>query len=83
MSNNKLIFATVSAANAGHAPHTGNRAWISVAGAIACLVALGALIGQTSMIAPAKLWVLAAMLALAVLIEGTYRLAKREIRLQD
>ncbi len=35
------------------------------------------------MTAPAKLWVLAAMVALAVMIEGGYRLAKREIRLRE
>ena len=78
-----LIFAAVNAANARQASHTGSRGWISVTGAIACLVALGALIWQTSMTAPEKLWVLAAMVALAVMIEGTYRLAKREIRLHE
>jgi transaldolase len=52
-------------------------------GAVACLAALGALIWQTTMTAPAKLLVLAAMAALAVLIEGSYRLAKRQIRLHE
>ncbi len=78
-----LIFAAVNAANARHARHTGSRAWISVAGAVACLIALGALIWQTSMTAPAKLWVLAAMVATAMAIEGGYRLAKRELRLHE
>jgi len=78
-----LIFAAVNAANARHAGYTGSRVWISVSGAVACLIALGALIWQTSMSAPAKLWVLAAMVASAMAIEGGYRLAKRELRLHD
>jgi amino acid transporter len=72
-----LIFAAVNAANARHARHTGSRAWISVSGTVACLTALGALIWQTSMTAPAKLWVLAALVASAVAIEGGYRLDAR------
>jgi len=44
-------------------------------------MALGALIWQTAHTAPAKLWVLFAMLGLALLIEGGYRLAKRTMRL--
>ncbi len=75
-----LIFAAVNAANARHASHAGSRGWISVIGAVACLVALGALIWQTTTTAPAKLLILAAMLALAIAIEGGYRLAKRELR---
>ena len=78
-----LIFAAVNTANARHAQHTNSLAWISVAGAVACLAALGALVWHTTMTAPAKLWVLAAMVALAVTIEGGYRLAKREIRLHE
>lgn len=78
-----LIFAAVNSANARHAPHTHSRGWISAAGALACLLAFGALVWQTAMTEPAKLWVLAAMLALAVLIEGAFRLAKREIRLHE
>jgi len=78
-----LIFAAVNAANARNATHTGSRGWVSTAGAVACLAALGALIWQTSVTAPAKLWGLAAMAALAVMIEGGYRLAEREIRLHE
>jgi len=59
------------------------RAYYMAAGALACLVVFGALVWQTATTAPAKLWVLAAMLALAVLIEGAFRLAKREIRLHE
>ncbi len=76
-----LIFAAVNVANARHASHAGSRGWISIVGAVACLVALAALIWQTTTTSPAKLWILAAMLALALAIEGAYRLAKRELRL--
>jgi amino acid transporter len=78
-----LIFAAVNTANAWHAQQTNSRSWISAAGAVACLTALGALIWQTTTTAPAKLWVLAGMVALAVLIEGSYRLARRELRLHE
>ena len=78
-----LIFAAVNAANAWHAAHTKSHRWISVSGAVACLAALGALVWQTAMSSPEKLWVLAAMIAIAVLIEGGFRLTKREIRLHD
>ncbi len=78
-----LIFAAVNAANALHASHTKSRAWISFIGAGACAAALGALIWQTARTSPGKLWVLVAMVALAVGIEGAYRLAKREIHLDD
>lgn len=78
-----LIFAAVNTANARHTRRTRSRGWISVAGAVACLAALGALVFQTARTGPMKLWVLAAMIALAVLIEGLYRVAKREIRLHE
>ena len=78
-----LIFAAVNAANARRASHTNSRAWISACGAGACVAAFGALVWQTARTGPAKLWVLAVMVALAVMIEGGYRLAKREIRLHD
>jgi amino acid transporter len=78
-----LIFAAVNTANARHSPHTNSRRWISAAGAVACLAALGALVWQTARTGPAKLWVLAAMITLAVMIEGSYRLAKQEIRLHE
>ena len=78
-----LIFAAVNSANARHATRTKSRGWISGAGIAACLAALGALIWQTWMTGPGQLWVLAAMVALAVTIEGGYRLAKREIRLRE
>jgi amino acid transporter len=77
-----LIFAAVNAANARAASRTGSRRWISAAGAVACLVALATLIWQTAVAEPSQLWVLAAMIALSVVIEGGYRLADREIRIR-
>ncbi len=78
-----LIFAAVNTANAFQAPQTNSRGWISAAGAAACLAALGALVWQTARTGPGKLWVLAALVALALMIEGGYRIAKREIRLHE
>jgi amino acid transporter len=78
-----LIFAAVNTANARLASHTKSRGWISAAGAVACLAALGALVWQTAQTGPMKLWVLAAMVILAVVIEGIYRLTKREIQLHE
>ncbi len=78
-----LIFAAVNIANARHAPNTKSHGWISAAGAVACLAALGALIWQTARTGPMKLLVLGAMVVLAVVVEGAFRLAKREIRLLD
>jgi amino acid transporter len=75
-----LIFAAVNVANARHAARTSSRGWISSVGAAACLAALAALVWQTAQTAPMKLWVLAAMLGLAVLIEGSYRLVKLRIQ---
>ncbi|MGA9420792.1 MAG: APC family permease [Rhodanobacteraceae bacterium] len=76
-----LIFAAVNAVNALQAKRTNSRAWISATGSVACLTALVALIWQTTRTAPAKLYVLAAMIALALTIEGGYRLTGRVIRL--
>jgi len=78
-----LIFAAVNTANALKASHTKSRGWISAVGAVACLVALCALVWQTAQTGPTKLWVLAAMILLAVTIEGIYRLTKREIHLHE
>ena len=78
-----LIFAAVNTANARHRRHTNSRGWISLTGAAACAAAFGALVWQTAQTGPSRLWVLAAMVALAVLIEGLFRLTKREIRLHQ
>jgi len=76
-----LIFAAVNAANVRRARETHSRAWISVIGGLACIAALAALIWQTASSKPGDLWVLVGLLAIAVGIEGGYRLAGREIRL--
>jgi amino acid transporter len=77
-----LIFAAVNSANALHAKKTGSLAWISLTGAAACVLALAALVWQTAMAEPSKLWVLAVMLALAAAVESGYRLAGREFRIR-
>ncbi len=76
-----LIFAAVNAANTHHASRTNSRAWISATGAVACVAAMTALVWQTAQTEPGKLWVLAVMIALALLIEDGYRLMKRSVRL--
>ena len=78
-----LIFAAVNSANLRCAAITAGKRWLSASGIVACVVALGALIWQTARSAPAKLWVLAAMLGLALLIEGGYRMAGRKPQLHD
>ncbi|HYW02931.1 MAG TPA: APC family permease [Gammaproteobacteria bacterium] len=68
-----LIFAAVNVANVRCADRTGSRRWISATAVVACLLALAALLVRTAMDTPAKLTVLAAMLALSVGIEASYR----------
>lgn len=70
-----LIFAGVNAANAKLANETGSRRWISVLGAVLCLVALLVLLGQTWTTSPWRLTILGGMVASAFLMEGGYRLA--------
>ncbi len=72
-----LIFAAVNAANARLARQTGSRCWISVLGTLLCLGALASLIRYTGGHNPAHIWVLTAMLALAFIIEGAYRLWRK------
>jgi amino acid transporter len=77
-----LIFAAVNAAQMRQARRAGSRGWIAGAGVVACLGALAALLWQTASTSPRQIWVLGAMVGLAVAIEGSYRLGKkREIRL--
>ena len=47
---------------------------------MACVAALGTLVWQMVTTAPAKLWVLAAMITIALVVEGTYRVVKGERR---
>jgi amino acid transporter len=78
-----IIFGAVNIANARRARDTHSHAAISVVAALACGGALGALVWQTLRTQPSKLWVLVAMVGLAVAVEGLYRLAHREIRLRE
>jgi amino acid transporter len=75
-----LIFAAVNVANVRHASQTNSHRWISASGAVACIAALGALVWQTAQTAPMKLWTLAVMLGVAVVIEAAYRLLKGRFR---
>jgi amino acid transporter len=67
-----LIFIAVNTANAVLAGKTGSPRWIPVLGAVLCLGAFGCLLWQTFRSQPSHLWVLAAMLAAAFLIESAY-----------
>ncbi len=70
-----LIFAAVCAAGWKlHAEANASRA-ACAGGAALCLLALAALVWHVATTAPARLWVLAAMLGLAAAIETAYRAA--------
>jgi len=69
-----LIFAGVNAANLRLAKETGSRRWLSLLGAILCLLALGSLIWQTATTSPHRLWILLAMAGGAFLVEASFRL---------
>jgi amino acid transporter len=68
-----LIFAGVNAANLILRKTTGARWWLAGLGTLACLGAISALVWHRATNAPTELWVLGAMVALAVLIEVLYR----------
>ncbi len=68
-----IIFAAVNLANARLHNVTKSKRWISLAGAILCLLALTILIWQISVEAPLKTGILAGMIGLSVGIEYTYR----------
>jgi hypothetical protein len=68
-----LIFAAVNAANVRLHHKTGSQRWISVAGALACLAALGALVWRIAQNSPQKLLLLVFMLAAAFGLETIYR----------
>ena len=66
-----------NAANVVLAEQTRSRRWISVLGVLFCIGALASLMRYTLKSAPAHIWVLAAMLILAFLIEAVYRLWRK------
>jgi amino acid transporter len=70
-----LIFAAVNAANAKLADRTRSRRWLSLLGVVLCLAALVALLWQTALTAPGRIWILLAMLAVAFLTELVFRVA--------
>jgi amino acid transporter len=69
-----LIFATVNGANARLANETRSSRWLSFAGVMLCLAALAALLWQAALTAPARIWILVLMIAVAFAIEFAYRL---------
>ncbi len=68
-----LLFAAVNVAGVRLAARSGARPWIGVLGGGACLTALAALLWQTASTHPSRLWILALLVALAVVVEFTYR----------
>jgi len=72
-----LIFAAVNAANVVLAEETGSMRWLSETGVVLCLGALATLIWETSGTAPGQRWILFGMVALALLIELTFRCTTR------
>lgn len=77
-----LIFAAVNGANVKLAGKTGSRAWISLLGIVLCAGALVSLLWQTTARSPHKLWIPFAMVAIAFVIEASFRFfANRKISL--
>jgi amino acid transporter len=72
-----LIFAAVNAANAVLAEKTGSLRWLSILGVVLCLGALGSLMWEIGQRKPSHLWILLAMLLLAFMVEGLYRIIKK------
>jgi amino acid transporter len=72
-----IIFAAVNAANVRLARETGSRRWLSVVGAVACVGALAALIGQIVATRPRDLVLLTGLLVLTYLGEATYQSRRR------
>jgi len=68
-----LIFAFVNISNVMLAKSTDSKKFISLIGAIVCIIALFALVWQTAKTAPSNIWVLVVMLGLSFLIEFVYK----------
>jgi hypothetical protein len=73
-----IIFAAVNLANWRTAREIGSNRAIALAGFLACIAALVALLLHTLQQSPAHLWALVGMVALALAIEGAYVLFLRE-----
>ena len=78
-----LIFAAINAANFRAAKQTQSHRWISAFGCLMCLAALGVLLWHTAVKSPAQIGILGGMLGASFIIEGAYRLRKREIHFTE
>ncbi len=79
-----LIFLAVNLANVRLARKTESQAWISIAGMLACAIALAALCWQVWKVPATRdhLWILVAMIIGSLVLEAVYRAAtKRGIHL--
>ena len=74
-----IIFAAVNLANARLHEVTKSRRWLSLAGAVLCLLALAILMLQTSMEAPFKTGILIGLIGISVGMEYTYRRMTRRV----
>jgi amino acid transporter len=68
-----LIFAAVNFANVRLYRQTHSYRWLSLLGTVACIAAVTVLLYHTAQTQPQNLWVVVAMVGLAVVIEVLYR----------
>jgi amino acid transporter len=68
-----IIFTAVNFANVRLAARKGSRNWVSLIGAVICLIALVVLIIQKAITSPIELLVLVIMVAISFIIEVVYR----------
>ena len=68
-----LIFAAVNFSNFLLHKKTLSRRWISLAGSIGCVVALGVLIWQSKITSPENIWIFVVMIGIAFATEMVYR----------
>jgi amino acid transporter len=68
-----LIFAAVNFANVRLYRQTHSYRWLSLLGSVACIAAVTVLLYHTAQTQPQNLWVVVAMVGLAVVIEVLYR----------
>jgi amino acid transporter len=71
-----IIFAAVNASNVVLAKETGSSRLLSIVGLVACLGSCAALVYQVVLSDPKKLWILAILFGLSLLIELIYGLFK-------
>jgi len=68
-----IIFAAVNLSNFRLYKITSSQRWISALGILVCIIALGALLWQTSRTSPSGLWILVIMAGSAFFIEAIYQ----------